>query len=65
MPVVGGILSEAAESILAGAGLLKGMVGVFGTFAILAMCLVPCALPISLGQPDDRQEGRNDCRVGT
>lgn len=41
VPVVGGILSEAAESILAGAGLLKGMVGVFGTFAILAMCLVP------------------------
>lgn len=41
VPVVGGILAEAAESVLAGAGLLRGMMGAFGTLAVLSMCLVP------------------------
>ena len=41
VPVVGGILSEAAESLLAGAGILKGMVGTFGTLAVLGACLLP------------------------
>ena len=41
VPVVGGILSEAAESILAGAGLLKGMIGTAGTLALLGACLLP------------------------
>lgn len=41
VPVVGGILSDAAETVLAGAGLLKNAVGVFGMLVILSMCLVP------------------------
>ena len=41
VPVVGGILSEAAESVLAGAGLLKGRVGAMGTLAVLGACLLP------------------------
>ena len=41
IPVVGGILSDAAETVLAGAGMLRGTVGVYGTLAVLAMCLAP------------------------
>ncbi|HIT31347.1 MAG TPA: stage III sporulation protein AE [Candidatus Enterenecus stercoripullorum] len=41
IPVVGGILSDAAETILASAGVLKGTVGVFGMLTILAICLLP------------------------
>ncbi len=41
VPVVGGILAEAAESVLAGAGILRGMVGAFGALAVLALCLAP------------------------
>lgn len=41
VPVVGGILAEAAESVLAGAGLLRGMIGAFGTLAVLGLCLTP------------------------
>ena len=41
VPVVGGILSEAAESVLAGAGVMKGMVGAMGTLAVLGACLLP------------------------
>lgn len=41
VPVVGGILSDAAETVLAGAGILKRAVGVFGMLTILSMCLVP------------------------
>ena len=41
VPVVGGIIAEASETVLAGAGLLKNTVGVFGTLAILAACAVP------------------------
>ena len=41
MPIVGGILAEATESVLAGAGVLRGMVGAFGALAVLALCLVP------------------------
>ncbi|MDD4715913.1 MAG: stage III sporulation protein AE [Oscillospiraceae bacterium] len=41
VPVVGSILSDAAESILAGASLLKNAVGVIGMLAILGMCLIP------------------------
>lgn len=41
VPVVGGILSDAAETILASAGILKGTVGVFGTLTILGICLLP------------------------
>jgi len=41
VPVVGSILAEAAESVLAGAGLLRGMVGSFGALAVLSLCLTP------------------------
>lgn len=41
VPVVGGILSDAAETVLAGAGILKNSVGVFGMLVILSMCIIP------------------------
>ncbi|MDD3346329.1 stage III sporulation protein AE [Oscillibacter sp.] len=41
VPVVGGIISEAAETVLAGAGMLKNTIGVFGMLAILAGCAYP------------------------
>lgn len=41
VPVVGGILADAAETVLAGAGLLRSMIGVFGALAVLSLCLVP------------------------
>ena len=41
VPVVGGILSDAAESVLAGAGLLRGMTGTAGVLALLGVCLTP------------------------
>ena len=39
--MVGGILSDAAETVLAGAGILKNAVGVFGMLAVLRMCVAP------------------------
>lgn len=41
IPVVGGVLSDAAESVLGAAGTLRGTVGVLGIFAIGAVCLTP------------------------
>lgn len=41
IPVVGGILADAAEAVVAGAGILKGTVGVVGLLAVLAICLSP------------------------
>ena len=41
IPVVGGIISNAAETILVGAGALRGTIGVFGLLAVLGLCLVP------------------------
>lgn len=41
VPVVGGILSDAAETVLAGAGILKNSVGVFGMLVVLGMCIIP------------------------
>ena len=41
VPVVGGILSDAAETVLAGAGILKNAVGVFGMLVVLCMCIAP------------------------
>ena len=41
VPVVGGILSDAAETVLASAGVLRGTVGVFGMVTVLGICLVP------------------------
>jgi stage III sporulation protein AE len=41
VPVVGGIISDAAETVLAGAAILKSTIGVFGMLAVIAMCLAP------------------------
>lgn len=41
VPVVGGILSDAAETVLASAGVLRGTVGVFGMVTVLGLCLAP------------------------
>lgn len=41
VPVVGSILSDAAETVVAGAGVLKGTVGVVGLLTVLAICLTP------------------------
>lgn len=41
VPVVGGILSDATESVLAGFGVMKSAAGVYGMLAILAISLRP------------------------
>ena len=41
VPVVGSIVSDAAESVLAGAMALKSAVGVFGMLGVLSICLLP------------------------
>ena len=41
VPIVGGILSEATEALLAGAGALRSTLGVLGVFAVLSLCLAP------------------------
>lgn len=41
VPVVGGILADAAETVLAGAGILRNAVGVFGMLTVLGMCVAP------------------------
>ena len=41
LPVVGGIVSDAAGSLVAGAGMIRSAIGVFGLLAVLAVCLVP------------------------
>lgn len=41
VPVVGGILADAAESILVGAGVVKGTAGVVGLLVVLTLCVGP------------------------
>lgn len=41
VPVVGGILADASESVLVGAGLMKNAAGVYGLLAILSVCVGP------------------------
>lgn len=41
VPVVGGILSDASESVLISAGLMKNTAGIYGIIAILALFLEP------------------------
>ena len=41
IPVVGGILADAAESVRAGAGILKGSVGAAGLLVVLSICITP------------------------
>lgn len=41
VPVVGGILSEVSETVLAGAGTLRNTIGIFGMLAVLSACAHP------------------------
>ncbi len=41
VPVVGKMVAGASESLAAGAGLIRGAVGVFGLGAVLALCAAP------------------------
>ena len=41
IPVVGSVLADASESVLAGAGALRGTVGLVGLLVVLAVCLTP------------------------
>lgn len=41
VPVVGGILSDASEAVLVSAGTVKNAVGLYGMFAVAAICLEP------------------------
>jgi stage III sporulation protein AE len=41
IPVVGGILSSASETVVAGAGLVKNAIGIYGLLATLGICLLP------------------------
>ncbi len=41
VPVVGGILSDASEAILVGAGAMKSAAGVYGILAMIAICIGP------------------------
>ncbi len=41
IPVVGKILSDATETVVASAGLLKNAIGIFGLLGVLAICVLP------------------------
>ena len=41
VPVVGGMISNAAETVLSGASVLKGLIGTYGMLAVLALFLTP------------------------
>lgn len=41
VPVVGGILSDASEAVLVGAGTIKNAAGLYGMFAVLALWIEP------------------------
>ena len=41
VPVVGGILSDASETVILGAGVMKNAVGIYGLLAIAAICITP------------------------
>lgn len=41
VPVIGNILSDASETVLISAGLIKNAAGIYGMLAILALCLEP------------------------
>ena len=40
-PVVGGIISDAASSVVAGAEIVKNTLGAFGMIAVLSLCISP------------------------
>jgi stage III sporulation protein AE len=41
LPVVGGILADAADTVMSGAALLRNAIGVFGALVAAAVCAVP------------------------
>lgn len=41
VPVVGGVISDTAETLLAGAAVLRNAAGVFGMLAVLGICVAP------------------------
>ena len=41
LPVVGGIISDAASSVVAGAEIVKNTLGAFGMIAVLSFCISP------------------------
>lgn len=41
VPVVGGVIADTAETLLAGASVLRNAVGVFGMLAVAGICLLP------------------------
>lgn len=41
VPVVGGILSDASEAVLVGAGAVKNAIGLYGLFAVIAIWMEP------------------------
>lgn len=41
VPVVGGVISDATETLLSGASLLKNSIGIFGMLCVTAICLIP------------------------
>lgn len=41
VPIVGGILSDASETILVGAGVVKNSIGVYGLIALVATVILP------------------------
>jgi stage III sporulation protein AE len=41
VPVVGGVLGDAAETVLAGASIVRNALGLFGLFALAGICLTP------------------------
>lgn len=41
VPVIGNIISDASESVLVSAGIIKNASGVYGALAILAICISP------------------------
>jgi len=43
VPVVGSIISQAAETVVAGAVMMKNCIGIFGILSIISICAVPFA----------------------
>jgi len=41
LPVVGSIVSDTAETLVAGAGILRNAIGIFGFLAVAAICVTP------------------------
>ena len=41
VPVVGGILSDASETVLVSAGIMKNTIGIYGIFVFFSICILP------------------------